>query len=92
MSSFAAQLLAPGGGMIMIPFIRGVIGCLLFTTAGAFAFGVARLHMGILSFLSIGLLLSISFFEKEYAKAMSMRKTDAVVSHTEGSKPNDKTD
>ena len=48
--------------------------------------------MGILSFLSIGLLLSISFFEKEYAKAMSMRKTDAVVSHTEGSKPNDKTD
>ena len=69
MSNAISQLFAPGGGVVLIPFIRFVIGCLLLTTLSAFTFGVARIHMAILSILSGGLLWSISFFQREYEKA-----------------------
>ena len=59
----------PGGGVMLLPFVRMVIGCLLVLTTTAAIVGVARIHMVILSFLSGGLLLSLSFFESEYKKA-----------------------
>lgn len=67
-SSFVSSFLEPGGGIRLLPFVRVVIGILLLLTlAGAF-FDVARIHMIILSFLSAGLLFSLSFFESEYNK------------------------
>ena len=66
--SFVKNLLAPGGGVALIPFIRYTIGCLLLVCMAAFVSGVARIHMAILSFLSGGLLISLSFFQSEYEK------------------------
>mmetsp|Transcript_6424 Transcript_6424/g.6026 ORF Transcript_6424/g.6026 Transcript_6424/m.6026 type:complete len:96 (-) Transcript_6424:278-565(-) len=73
MSSLVAQLLAPGGGIILIPFIRYVIMLLLLVTSTAFILGVARIHMAVLSFLGGGLLLSISMFQSEYEKVNAVR-------------------
>ena len=70
--SFVAQVLQPGGGVLLLPLVRLVIGCLMLLTMGAFAAGVARIHMAVLTVLSAGLLVSLSFFESEYKKA-SMR-------------------
>jgi hypothetical protein len=72
--SFVAQILQPGGGLLLIPFIRSVIMCLFMLTVTAFVAGVARIHMAILASLAGGLLLSISFFMGEYEKAMSASK------------------
>jgi hypothetical protein len=77
MSSFAAQILQPGGGILLIPFIRSVIMCLLLTTLTGFLIGVARVHMAVLSFLGGGLLFSISFFMTEYDKALDSAKAKA---------------
>jgi len=74
MSSFISQILSPGGGVLMIPFIRMVIMVLFATTLIAFIFGVARIHMAILSFLAGGLLLAISFFMSEYEKVLEKAK------------------
>ena len=71
--SFVQNLLAPGGGVALIPFIRYVIMCLLVVCLAAFVSGVARIHMAILSFLSAGLLVSLSFFQSEYDKMMKSR-------------------
>mmetsp|Transcript_16896 Transcript_16896/g.31998 ORF Transcript_16896/g.31998 Transcript_16896/m.31998 type:complete len:102 (+) Transcript_16896:44-349(+) len=68
--SFVSQILQPGGGVLLIPFIRTVILCLFATTVTAFFCGVARVHMAILSCLGGGLLLSISFFMNEYDKVL----------------------
>mmetsp|Transcript_30733 Transcript_30733/g.45490 ORF Transcript_30733/g.45490 Transcript_30733/m.45490 type:complete len:99 (+) Transcript_30733:110-406(+) len=72
-SSLMSQLLAPGGGIVLIPFIRIVIGCLMLTCMCAFGMGIARIHMIALSILSAGLLGSLSFFESEYNKLKSRR-------------------
>jgi hypothetical protein len=71
MSSFMAQVMQPGGGVMLLPFVRGVIGLLLVLTLIGFSVGVARIHMAILSFLSAGLLVSLSMFESEYKKVNS---------------------
>lgn len=71
--SFVQQILAPGGGILLIPFIRSVIMCLFMTTVTAFLCGVARIHMAILSVLAGGLLLSISFFMSEFEKVQKSR-------------------
>lgn len=68
MSSFFAQIMEPGGGVMLLPFVRTVIACLLVLTTTAAAFGVARIHMIILTVLSTGLLFSLAFFEKEFKK------------------------
>ena len=73
MSTLISQLLAPGGGVMLIPFIRYVIMLLLLVTSTAFILGVARIHMAILSFLSGGLLVSITLFQSEYDKVMAAR-------------------
>jgi hypothetical protein len=69
MSSFFAQIMEPGGGLMLLPFVRVVIGCLLVLTATTGILGVARIHMIILTFLSGGLLASLYFFESEFKKA-----------------------
>jgi hypothetical protein len=43
------------------------------TTLTIFAAGVARIHMAILSFLSAGLLFSLSMFEVEFKKVQEAR-------------------
>mmetsp|Transcript_20001 Transcript_20001/g.30276 ORF Transcript_20001/g.30276 Transcript_20001/m.30276 type:complete len:93 (+) Transcript_20001:169-447(+) len=72
--SLFTEVLKPGGGILLIPFIRTVISCLFMTTVTAFICGVARMHMAILSFLAGGLLWSISFFMGEYEKAVDSAK------------------
>jgi hypothetical protein len=43
--SFFSQMMEPGGGVLLLPFVRVVIGMLMvMTTMGAIA-GVARIHM-----------------------------------------------
>lgn len=74
MSSFFSQLMAPGGGVMLIPFIRGVIMCLFMTTIVAFICGVARVHMAVLGSLAGGLLLSISFFMSQYEQVVAASK------------------
>jgi len=69
--SFVAQILQPGGGILVIPFIRSVIMCLFLLTSTAFIAGIARVHMAILAFLAGCLLLSISFFMSEYDKVVN---------------------
>lgn len=54
MSSFISKVLSPGGGVMLLPFVRLVIGVLLLLTLTAATVGVARVHMIILSFLSAG--------------------------------------
>jgi uncharacterized protein involved in cysteine biosynthesis len=68
MSSFISQIMEPGGGFMLLPFVRLVIALLMVLTVTSAVFGVARIHMIILSFLSGGLLLSLSFFESEFNK------------------------
>jgi hypothetical protein len=57
---------------MLLPFVRLVIGCLLALTVLAAILDVARIHMVVLSVLSSGLLLSLSFFESEFKKARGM--------------------
>lgn len=68
-SSFVSQVMQPGGGVMLLPFVRVVIGCLMLLTMSAFLAGVARIHMAVLTVLSGGLLASLSFFESEFKKA-----------------------
>ena len=82
--SFVKNLLAPGGGVALIPFIRYTIGCLLLVCMAAFVSGVARIHMAILSFLSGGLLISLSFFQSEYEKMQRNRGGGVGVSASSG--------
>lgn len=69
--SFVSQVLEPGGGIKLLPFVRVVIAVLLILCLIGFFAGVARIHMAILSFLSAGLLVSLSFFEQEYKRVSS---------------------
>mmetsp|Transcript_21108 Transcript_21108/g.51924 ORF Transcript_21108/g.51924 Transcript_21108/m.51924 type:complete len:96 (+) Transcript_21108:83-370(+) len=73
MTSFASQIMEPGGGLLLIPFVRIIIGILLVLTISGFLADIARIHMAVLSFLSGGLLFSISMFEREYKKAQRNR-------------------
>lgn len=71
--SFVSQIMQPGGGVMLLPFVRFVIGLLLVLTVLAALLDVARIHMVILSFLSGGLLVSLSFFESEFNKVRASR-------------------
>jgi hypothetical protein len=64
--SFISDVMAPGGGVLLLPFVRVVIAMLLVCTIATFVAGVARIHMAILSFLSAGLLFSLHMFENAY--------------------------
>lgn len=66
--SIITQMFQPGGGVVLIPFIRMVIAFLMVVCLVTFISGVARIHMAILTLLSGGLLLSLSFFQSEYDK------------------------
>lgn len=65
--------------MMLLPLVRGVIGLLLVLTLCGFMAGVARIHMAVLSFLSAGLLFSLSFFESEFKK---MQRNQAAGSNS----------
>jgi hypothetical protein len=66
-----SDVMQPGGGIMLLPFVRIVIGILLVLTIAGFCVGVARLHMAILAFLSAGLLVSLAMFESEFKKLKS---------------------
>ena len=66
--SFFSDIMQPGGGVMLIPFVRAVIAVLLCCCIAGAAMDVARIHMIVLSFLSAGLLFSLSLFEKEFNK------------------------
>jgi len=57
-----------------LQFVKIVVSLLLLTTLTIFVAGVARIHMAILSFLSAGLLFSLSMFESEYKKVAANRE------------------
>ena len=82
MSSLFAQIMEPGGGVMLLPFVRVVIGLLMLLTSVAAVLGVARIHMVILSFLSGGLLLSLYFFESEYNKMRGASSGGATTTTT----------
>lgn len=64
--SFIQDLLKPGGGIALIPFIRATIVLLLLMVIMMGFVGIARIHMCVLAFLSVGLLVSISWFESAW--------------------------
>ena len=63
---------------MLIPFIKVVIACLLLVTIVCMFAGVARIHMGILAFLSAGLLISLSMFQREWEKMKASRESDGA--------------
>ena len=71
--TFISDVLQPGGGVKLIPFVKFVICILLLLTTGAFVGGFARIHMAVLSFLCSGLLISLQFFESELTKISRAR-------------------
>ena len=75
--NFVTQIMSPGGGILLIPFTRAVIICLFLTTFTVFVLGVARVHMFILSALSIGFYFALGKFEREY-RAFLNRDVDRV--------------
>jgi hypothetical protein len=85
MSSFFAEIMQPGGGIILIPFVRVIITILLVLTLMGFVAGVARIHMGVLSFLSAGLLFSLSMFEREFNKVHGQQRSNTSASATSSS-------
>jgi hypothetical protein len=82
MSSFVAQVMEPGGGVMLLPFVRVVIGILLVLTLAGFLAGVARVHMAILSFLGAGLLFSLSMFESEFKRVQSYQSSSNATTTT----------
>ena len=91
--SFVQEIMAPGGGILLLPFIRVVVGLLLFATITVFLMGVARIHMAILSFLSGGLLISLQMFETAYHSVKANREGGAPPpTQSMSSKPTDKSD
>jgi hypothetical protein len=95
--SFFSAIMEPGGGVMLLPFVRFVIGLLLVLTTVAALLDVARIHMVILAFLSGGLLISLSFFESEFNKMQAGRggaapRSTAPSGQTSSSKANNKTD
>ena len=87
-TSFVSQIMQPGGGVMLLPFVRFVIGILLVLTVIAALVDVARIHMVILSFLSGGLLVSLSFFESEFKKvrAANSRGSSSTTTTTTAAK------
>ncbi len=80
-SSFISTIMEPGGGVVLLPFVRGVIACLLALTVIAAILDVARIHMIVLSVLSGGLLLSLSFFESELKKMRRQRPASSATTN-----------
>lgn len=62
--------------LTLFQFVKIVVSLLLLTTVTIFVAGIARIHMLILSFLSAGLLLSLTLFEKEYKKLAASREDE----------------
>ena len=86
--SFFQEVLAPGGGVMLIPFVRFVISLLFVLCIMGFVADVARIHMVVLGFLSAGLLFSLAMFEREFNKV----KNRGPPSTTTTTKANNKTD
>lgn len=59
--------------MALIPFIKVAICALLLTTSIIFMAGIARIHMVVMGFLSIGLLVSISMFQRAWDDVQKSR-------------------
>jgi hypothetical protein len=89
--SFISEIMAPGGGVKLIPFVRIIVGLLFACTVCIFVAGVARIHMAILGFLSAGLLVSLQMFETAYNEVQSGRNEGAV-SETTAQQSDKKTD
>ena len=53
-SSILSKIMEPGGGVMLLPFVRLVVCFLMMLTTTAAIVGVARIHMVILSILSAG--------------------------------------
>ncbi|KAL3808884.1 hypothetical protein ACHAXA_005095, partial [Cyclostephanos tholiformis] len=88
--SFVQELLKPGGGIALIPYIRATIVALLLMVITMGILDVARVHMVVLAFLSGGLLISISMFEKAWN---DMQGSGSIkVASVPGGKDPDKTD
>jgi ribose/xylose/arabinose/galactoside ABC-type transport system permease subunit len=92
--SFFSDIMQPGGGIMLIPFVRAVIAILLCCCISGAIIGVARIHMIVLTFLSAGLLFSLSLFEQEFKKVHGGSRSGAgTVSSTSTSTKSDaKTD
>lgn len=63
--------MSPGGGILLIPFTRAVVCCLFLTTSTVFVMGVARVHMFILSLLSVGFYFALGMFQREYSSFLN---------------------
>lgn len=90
--SFISEVMAPGGGIKLIPFVRVIVGLLLVCTIGIFIAGVARIHMAILIFLSSGLLFSLQMFETAYNEANGGGNSGVVSSESATTGSSTKTD
>lgn len=72
--SFFSQIMEPGGGMLLLPFVRLVIACLLLMTLTAAIVGFARIHMVVLSFLSGGMYVACSWRRSGFGLAWNAQR------------------
>ena len=72
-----SQIMAPGGGLSLIPFTRGVIICLWIITTTVYIMGMARLHMAILSFLSAGMYFSLGYLQRAYENTIRINDSSS---------------
>jgi len=81
-----SEIMAPGGGVMLIPFVRVVISILLVMCIMGFVADVARIHMVVLGFLSSGLLLSLAMFEREFNKVKNKGSPATVAAASKSNK------
>jgi uncharacterized protein involved in cysteine biosynthesis len=90
MPSLIQEIMSPGGGVMLIPFVRVVISILLVLCIMGFVANVARVHMVVLGVLSAGLLFSLSLFEREFEKVRASNSKKVAITSVE--KESNKTD
>ncbi|KAL9186329.1 hypothetical protein ACHAXT_005567 [Thalassiosira profunda] len=88
--SVIQELLKPGGAIALIPAIRVTILLLLVMVIIMGILDIARIHMVVLSCLSVGLLGSISYFEKVWADVQQSRGSQSAAAKVD--KEAEKTD
>ena len=67
MSTFLSNLLSPGSSEALVPYTKGVTYIIVLVCSVCFYLGIARIHMVVMSLLSIGLACSLNYLESVIA-------------------------
>mmetsp|Transcript_57977 Transcript_57977/g.79017 ORF Transcript_57977/g.79017 Transcript_57977/m.79017 type:complete len:96 (+) Transcript_57977:12-299(+) len=71
-------LIEPGTGHLLVPYINGALICLLLVIFMSALYGYASIHLAVLSFLALGLMVSINWFISEVNKIKNAEQVSEV--------------